>query len=470
MTRNSSLGAPITLAVLPFGNTAADTSVDFIAGGLADEVALALVRVPGIQITSRTASRGYLGLTPDIVEAGRKLKADYVMTGVVRQERGRWILSTEVTRAADAVSVWGDRFELGPEQQAGAAEAIAAAVVTAMRAMFPKSIGSAVRIATRQTTSNPEANRLYLRGQVKLNRRGQSVGESAELFRRAIGEDTLFARAYSGLSLALAFFPYFQGVPHWTVHDELTTAARRALAFDSTLAQPHIALGMDYQFAYKWDSAATEFQRAIRLDPHDVEALVQYGRHLRYRGRFAESMSPLLAARAEDPSSALVLGHVSYAYYLNYQRDSLKHQLDSALVESRRALDNDSTNMSSLGLGAVVRLANNLPAEAHALALRTSPGFGTTEYVLAKSGDTALARQRLRALDAMRPQPWQAETRRANAYLGLGDTAAALSAFERATDDKVPWAAFNGVFDPMYDSIRRSERFQALIRRIGLRP
>jgi tetratricopeptide (TPR) repeat protein len=220
---------------------------------------------------------------------------------------------------------------------------------------------------------------------------------------------------------------------------------------------------MAYQFAYQWDSAATEFQRAIQLDAHDVEARVQYGRYLRNRGRFAESMSQFLAARVEDPASALVLGHVSFAYYLN-------DQMDSALVESRRALDNDSTNMSSLGLGAIVRLANHLPAEARALALLTSPEFGNTEYVLAKSGDTALARQRLRALDAMTPQPWQAESRRAQAYLGFGDTAAALSALERATEAKVNWGVGNGVFDPMYDPIRQSARFQALLRRMRLSP
>jgi serine/threonine-protein kinase len=464
VSRSSGSPPPITLAVLPFFNTAADTSVDFVAGGLADAVALSLSRVPGIQITSRTGARAYQSqLTVDVTEAGRKLKANYVMTGIVRQERGRWILSTEVTRAADAVNVWGDNFDLAPEQQAGAADAITAAVVTGLRARLPKSIGSAVRVAARQTTSNPEAFRLYLRGQVKLDRRTVSVRESAELFRKAIHEDARFAQAYSGLSLALALFPNFERIPAAAVHDELVSAARRALELDSTLAQPHVALGMALLSEYQWDSASTEFQTAIRLDSRDVEARVQYGRYLRFRGRWAESMREFQAARAQDPSSGLVLTHVAYAYLLNNQKDS-------ALVESRRALENDSLFMPSRGLGSIILLANGLPDSARALALKTLPAFGSNEYVIAKSGDTATARQRLKELDTQNPQPFGAEVRRAQAYLGLGDTASALSALERAAEAKQLWGVGVSPFDPMYDSIRRSARFRALVRQAGLDP
>ena len=46
----------------------------------------------------------------DPAEAGAKLKADYVMTGLVRQNAGGWILSADLTRAADAASLWGENW------------------------------------------------------------------------------------------------------------------------------------------------------------------------------------------------------------------------------------------------------------------------------------------------------------------------------------------------------------------------
>ncbi len=463
-TRPTGPSFPIRLSVLPFVNIDTDSTMELVAGGLTEDVASALARVPGIQITSRSGARAYRGqMGVDVAEAGARLKADYLMTAVVRQERGGWILSADLARATDAASVWGDNFTISPDRQTGAADAIAVTLAAALRKRFGKSIGPAQALGPNQRTSNNEAYRLYLKGQEKLNRRSQSVKESAELFREAIHQDSLYARAWSGLSMALGFFPTYQNVPAKDVHGELVRAARRALELDSTLAQPHVALGVAYQFDHQWDSAGSEFQTALRLDGRDVEAIMQYARHLRNRGRIAEAIRELRAARAADPASAGVLSQGAYLFYLD-------HQLDSALTESRRALENDPSNMPSIGNGALVMLALRRPEEARKLAELALPVFSIKEYLIAKSGDPATARLGLQKLDAQTPQPWMAETRRSYAYLGLGDTARALSAMERALDAREEWPGPFSPFDPMFDSVRRSVRYREILRRVGLTP
>jgi hypothetical protein len=52
--------------------------------------------------------------------------------------------------------------------------------------------------------------------------------------------------------------------------------------------------------------------------------------------------------------------------------------------------------------------------------------------------------------------------------LAMGDTTAAMAALERATDANELWPAFPGVLDPIYDPIRSSARFHALLRRVNL--
>ena len=72
-------------------------------------------------------------------------------------------------------------------------------------------------------------------GQGRLARREQSVNEATELFRQAIKEDSLFAPAYSGLSMALSLMPWFHRVPSTVVQDEIVVAAHRALALTRRL-------------------------------------------------------------------------------------------------------------------------------------------------------------------------------------------------------------------------------------------
>ena len=61
---------------------------------------------------------------------------------------------------------------------------------------------------------------------------------------------------------------------------------------------------------------------------------------------------------------------------------------------------------------------------------------------------------------------WSVTTGLTYAYLGLGDTARALSALESALRaGERPYITFA---DPMYDPVRRSPRFASVVRRIGL--
>jgi hypothetical protein len=51
-------------------------------------------------------------------------------------------------------------------------------------------------------------------------------------------------------------------------------------------------------------------------------------------------------------------------------------------------------------------------------------------------------------------------------YVALGDTDKALDWLEKAADERSAWIVFIKV-DPRFDALRGTERFQALLRRIG---
>jgi len=455
-TRTAITASPITVAVLPFNNIAGDSAMDFVGDGLADEVASELARVPGVSIKSRSGALAYRGqLAPNVTEAGARLRADYLVTAVIRQERGRWVLSADFARATDATSLWDDRFVIDPNEQAAAADTLTGRLAVRLRSLFPRAVGLAAARPPNQHTPNSEAHRLYLLGLARLNGRVRGVQDAASLFRQAIGQDSLYADAYSGWAMALALMPWFHSVRPSLVHDSVKTAASRALALDSTQALPHVALGRSYWNVYDWRRAESEFETAVRLDPTNVEARVQFAWLLRNTRRYTEALAQLRVAEKEDPSSAVVLSHFAYAY-------ARAGQIDSALAEAKRALETDSNNLSTRALSLPVYFRAGHFTEARALAARDS-----NRAMLARLGDPEAAREALRTLDAEPPRRGQAG-RRADLYLALGDTANALSALERAAADSGLWPITLDMGDSKYDAIRHSARFRELLERVGL--
>ena len=91
-----------------------------------------------------------------------------------------------------------------------------------------------------------------------------------------------------------------------------------------------------------------------------------------------------------------------------------------------------------------------------------------TAYVLAKAGNAARAAQIRAQLDAEPDSTWMIHTGRAFAYLGIGDTAKVLREMEVAFVQGEQIAQWVPFIDPMFDSIRRSERFANIVRRAGL--
>jgi TolB-like protein/tRNA A-37 threonylcarbamoyl transferase component Bud32/Tfp pilus assembly protein PilF len=449
-----------TVAVLPFQSESGDTLQRQLADGLSDEIGTALFKVPGVRLMSRRGAGQYGGREIDLQKTGRALGANFLVMGSFREVEGGFRVLANLVAVRDGAIVWSDQFDRRKADLGPVRDEIARDIGDALRRSLGASVG---RVAddTRKRSINPEAFRLYVLGQRALTHRGQSVRASADMFRAATRLDPLYADAFSGLSLALALEPYFQPTSLRALAAEVTSAAEVALRLDSSLAQPHVALGLVHQHAYEWDRASEEFQTALRLRrSDDIEPLVQYGRHLIFRGRAKEALQQFLEARRTEPALALVSSWVSYAYYLD-------GQLDSALAESGRAFQNDSMNITTTGLGALVRLKAGRRTEALDFAVRAQAS-PVPIYVFAAVGDTTRVRQKFEQVQRVQGTSWMRHTMRAYAMLGAGDTTKAMDELERATDANEMWPSLEATRDPMFDSIRGSARFRQLLQRVGL--
>ena len=460
----ASAGAP-SLAVLPFEAVGGDTANAYFGEGIADEIATTLSKAGGLRIASATSVAAFRSTHKlSVPELGRRLGVNTVLEGHVRRSGDRMRLTVQLTSVADGMAVWGDEYERQVKDVFQVQDEVARSIAGALRARLPGTAGPQPgRPVSSPGTANPEAYDLYLRGSYLLERRGGGVAKSVEYFERAIAADSTFARAYAGLAYALGLLPNYTSTPPRALEQRATEAARHALALDPALAEAYTGLGLAHMLALRWREAGEALQRAVAVDPDFAPGQYFYGSYLTRVGRVADAEEHYRRARIADPLSVPASGLLAYCL-------SLLGRHDESLVESRRAYDLDSSSAGTRGFVPLAMLRDGHPEEARALVhvavLPPFAGVGVASYVLAASGDRAGATSMVRELEARPRGEWAVETGLTYAYLGLGDTARALSALETAVRaGERPYLPF---VDPMFDPLRRSPRFAAAVRQLGL--
>ena len=450
-----------SLAVLPFANVGGDSAQEYLADGIRDELATAMGKVAGVRIIGRSAAFQYRGRRDiDVRTAGRALGARYLLQGSLREGAGRLSISAQLSDSATGAELWADKFERSPNDLAQVRDDIVHAISDTLRVRLGGASSPALKAAPISGTSKPEAYDLYLRGEFLLQRRGPGVALSVEQFERAIAVDPRFARAYAGLSASLALTPYYLGTPPAEVHDRAVAAARRALELDSTLAEAHSSLAISYWSNTRLEDAEREFRLALALDANDEGTHFHYGRFLLTSGRPKEALVQFDLAKRNDPVSPLIFAWSAYAL-------AVTGRLPAGIAEVTTALQIDSTMLPVANIGALVNLMAGRKAEARRVAVRLLSTRGMTylPYIYGATGDTATAMRLVREIELRLPRPWFAEVERASVMLAVGDTARALDALEKSTARSLgAWTVFIPVMDPIYDGIRRSPRFAALLR------
>ena len=454
-------GEAVTVAVLPLRSVGGDSSQTTLAEGFSDNLAVALVRVPWIRVMSRQGAGTYVwnGET-DPRAAGKVLGARYLVTGSLQQLEGRQTLSAQLVSSADGSVLWADAFDR-PTELAALRDQIVATIGDSLRSKAGPSFRRQVVAPRTRRPANHDAYLLSLIGKRELSQRNLDLGGSIAHFRQAASLDTLSADAWSGLSLALAIAPNYRGASLDSTAPVVVAYARRALRLDPTLAEPHIALALVLLRKLQWERAEAELTTALDIDPHDVEARVQYARLLMFRGRLVEGQRELQKARDDDPASAVVLSWMSFSWYA-------RGQMDSALVESARAMQSNPSNLTTVCFRSMILAAVGRNQEARALLEKFPPYNPMGLYALAAAGDTTAVRTRLERMSSDPKTTAIPQTARAFAMLGLGDTSQALDALERATAAREVWPALHPASSRVFDGVRESPRFRALLTRAGL--
>ena len=455
-----------SIAVLPLDNYSGDSTQNYFAEGMTDELTAALATISQLRVTSRGSAMQFGGRSrPSTPKIAQALDVDAVVEGSVSRSGDRVRITAQLIDARADRHLWAKSFEGNSSDVLGLQAELASAIAREIDVRLTER--EQARLAAARSV-NPEAYDAYLKGRYFFNRPSdENLQKAITQFEETVRLSPTFASGYSGLSDAYLWAGYNEGfLTSSQAKPKARAAAQKAVELDSTSAEAHTSLATFKLFyEHDWEGSEREFRRAIALNPNYAFAHDQFCLLLALTGRFEESIAEGRLAAQLDPLSPQVLIDAMTAPM--FQKD-----FPAAKALTRRAAELDPTFFFPVMVEGWIDLEAGKFREAippiRKATTMGAPPFVTAylafAYGAAGYPDSALAE--LEALKKMSQRGQVLPFNLALVYLGLGDHQRALDNLERALaadSQLMPWLGQ----DAMYDPLRSEPRFKALTAKLN---
>jgi TolB-like protein/class 3 adenylate cyclase/tetratricopeptide (TPR) repeat protein len=333
----------LSVAVLPFRNISDNPEQEYLADGIAEDLATELSHIRGFLVTAHRSAFSYKGKnTVDARQAGSELGVRYLLEGSVRKIGEVLRVNAQLASCETGSEVWADRFDLPLGALAEGQDDIIRRIAVALNV---KMVDVESARSTRERPGNSDAFDLVLRARSLTNQppSRERTGEIRALYEQALQLDPSSVPAMLGVAAVL--INQSQGyLGQWAAGDELERAGKlvsTAQAIEPTSEGVLVALvslldaqhrwpdvipvaerliqafpnrvdGYQYLalakgFIGKWDEEAPLHEKSIRLNPRDPNLFHHYSFlavALLHSGRYEEAaiwMERSLAANPEAP-------------------------------------------------------------------------------------------------------------------------------------------------------------------------
>jgi TolB-like protein/DNA-binding winged helix-turn-helix (wHTH) protein/Tfp pilus assembly protein PilF len=455
-----------SLAVLPLKNLSGDSSQDYFAEGMTDELITRLAQISALRVISRTSVMAYKSVRKSLPEIARELNVDAVVEGSVLQSGERVRITAQLIRAPTDAHMWAQSYDERLQDTLALQSKVARDIAAQIQVTLNRQEQAAL---VKSKTVNPDAYEAYLKGRYFWNKRtGDGLKKAIEYFRNSIETDPTYAEAYSGLadSYASAGDWKYGVLSPQDAFPKARAAAAKALALDDSLGQAHASLAFAFDlYGWDWEAAEKEYKLAIRLTPGYATAHQWYSWHLIMMGRNSEGMFELRKAQSLDPLSLIISADIADAL-------CVAHLYDEAVEQSKKTLEMDpnfAIGHYELGQAfeqkhmhdeAIAEFQRAIELSGHSGAFDSNLGF-----VYAVSGRREEAAKMVKSMEARRDQNPSAGADIALIYAGLGDRDQAMNWLNKAYEAKFKASI---LLRPAFESLRSDVRFQDLLRRVGL--
>jgi len=326
-------GAPAkrSIAVMPFVNMSKDPENEYFSDGITEEILNALVKVDGIQVTSRTSSFAFKGKNIDVREIGKQLNVTTVLEGSVRKAGNKVRITAQLINCVDDYHLWSETYDRKLEDIFEVQDEISKKIANQLRAKLTSDDRKENLVTA--PTENLDAYNTYLRGSFFLNSwTPQGAKKAIEYFYKAIEMEKNFSLPYSGLAYSYTMLGAMGQVAPIKAYPIGKEMAEKALALDNELAESHVAMALIKLF-YEWDldGAGQSLDRAKEINPGSANVYHFYALYFVARGKYEEGIKSIKIALELDPLSLIINQHYAEGLIWIGKLDESLVQLDKTL-------------------------------------------------------------------------------------------------------------------------------------------
>jgi serine/threonine-protein kinase len=332
--------APIpekSVAVLPFDNLSDDKQNAYFAIGVQDEITSDLARIVDLKVISRTSANLYKSGNPrNSREIGRELGVAHLLEGSVQRIGNRLRVNAQLIDTRTDTHSWAQTYDRDVADLFAVQSDIAQAIVGQLRAKISPAEKRAIE---QRPTADLTAFDLYIRANNLLltvnfgANTKENLLQAVDLLNEAVVHDPSFFHAYCQIALAHGLL-HFYGYDHTSARLALVEAALGAASrLRPDAGETHLARARNLYWGYlDYSGALAELEMARKSLPNDSQIFELTGYIHRRQGRWDESIQNLERALELDPRNLDTLQQLALSYGDLARYAEEKSVLDRALA------------------------------------------------------------------------------------------------------------------------------------------
>ena len=273
-TKESDLGGPGTLVVLPFERIGSDPEQDYLVDGITDDITMALSEYGEHPVVPRSSAFAFRNSDLNDRDIARQLDATYILKGSVRATRSRVRVSSELFEAESGRLIWTERFDREYDDVLDLQDEIAHSITSNLA---PAVRNREVQRSLHRADSIESWDLMQRAKWHYYQATKEDFDEAVDLYQRSINNDSMEGQAFAWLCLVL-ITRIWHGWSGDVLGDfELIREyATKAVRLNTDNWRAHDALAVYYMFRTQdFDRAILEAEHGERFEPGVLGAAYQ---------------------------------------------------------------------------------------------------------------------------------------------------------------------------------------------------